>query len=172
MIISILIARYNGTARSDIRDVDGVREKETYIRHQSLETHVFDTGNVLCPLEVFARSIFASFPSVVYEVLGHFTKSSTFFTEIDDNTATTFLCFFDSLFYAEDEVRTAGADVGAEDVTAVTFIVNTERKTDVGIGHFCRITEDVDSQTTDGREEKLDVASSDEFGVGTTGFFK
>lgn len=36
------------------------------IGHQSLETHVFDAGDVLGPFEVVRRTILSSFPSIVH----------------------------------------------------------------------------------------------------------
>ena len=36
------------------------------VRHQSLEAHVFDAGNVLGPLEVVGRAVFASLSGIVH----------------------------------------------------------------------------------------------------------
>lgn len=53
--------------------------------------------------------------------LGYFTQGSAFFTEVNDDAAAAFLCFLDGLFDAEDQIRPARADVGAEDVTSITL---------------------------------------------------
>jgi hypothetical protein len=98
-----------------------------------LKPHILDTGNVLCPLEILARPIFSPLSRVIHKVLGHFTKCSSFFTEVDDNTAAAFLSFLDSFFHAEDEIWAAGANVGSKYVAAVTFVVYTEGETNVGI---------------------------------------
>lgn len=85
------------------------------IRHQSLKPHVFDTGDHLGPLEVFAGHVCASFPSIVHEILSHFSKSTTFFAEVDDDPTAAVLRFFDGLLDAKNEVWSTCTDVGAED---------------------------------------------------------
>lgn len=142
--------------------------KKTYIRHQCLEPHVLDTGNVFGSLEIFARPVFSSLACVVYEVLGHLTESATFFAEVDDNTTTPLLSLLDGFFYTEDEIRSASADIRAEDVASVALVVNAEGETGVGVGHFCWVTEDVNSQPTDWGKEELDVMSSDKLRVRST----
>jgi hypothetical protein len=36
------------------------------IRHQGLEPHVFDAGDIFGPFEVIRRTIFSSFPRIVH----------------------------------------------------------------------------------------------------------
>ena len=118
----------------------------TYVRHQGLEPHVLDSGDVLCALEVLARSILSSLARVIYEVLGYFSECSTFFTEVDDYATTALLGFLYGFFDAKDEVRSASADIGAKDVAAIAFVVDPEREPGTGIGHLCWISKDVDCQ--------------------------
>lgn len=80
--------------------------------------------------------------------------------------------FFDCFFDAEDQVRTAGADVGPKDVGAIAFVVDTEGKTAVWIGHFGWVTEYVDGQSANWGKEQLDVVACDEFRVGSAGIFE
>lgn len=37
------------------------------VRHQSLESHVLDSGNVLGSLEVVRGTVLTSFPGIVYD---------------------------------------------------------------------------------------------------------
>jgi hypothetical protein len=92
------------------------------VRHESLESHVFDTSNVLGPLEVVGRAISSSFTGVVDQILGDLSQSSSFLSEVDDNTAATVLCFFDSFLDTEDQVRAAGADIRSEYIATVALV--------------------------------------------------
>lgn len=49
----------------------GNTEPVQNIRHQSLETHVLDAGNVLCTFEVLACTIGTTFSCVVYQIFGN-----------------------------------------------------------------------------------------------------
>lgn len=126
-----------------------------------MESHILDSSNVLCSPEVFGCLIFTTFSGVVDEIFGHFTKGTTFLSEVDDHPAATFLGFLDCLFDTKNEVRTTGADVRTEDIAAVAFVVDTEGEPDVGIGHFGRVAKNVNGQTANWREKKLDVMTSD-----------
>jgi hypothetical protein len=116
----------------------------THVWHQSLEAHVFHSGNVLSPFKVFAGPVFPSLARIVYEVLGDFSESSSLFTEVDNNTAAALLGFLHSLFDSEDEVWPTGANVGSEDVATVAFVVDAEGELGAGVGHFGWVAEDVD----------------------------
>lgn len=146
----------------NLRDTKPVQN----VGHKRLEAHIFDTSNVLCSLEIFARSVFAALAGIVNEVLGDFAKCSALFAEIDDNTTATVLSFLDSFLDTESKVWATCADVGSKYVTAVAFIVNTKCEFGVWIRHLRWVAEDVDSETSNGRKEYLDVVPSDEFRIG------
>ena len=103
------------------------------IGHERLEPHVLDARDILGALEVLARPVLSAFSCVVYEVLGNFTKRTTFFAEVDDDTTATLLGFLDCLFNTKGEVWSACADVGSKDVTAIAFVVDTECEANIGI---------------------------------------
>ena len=142
------------------------------IGHQSLETHVLDTRDVLSALEVLAGTILASLPGIVDKIFGDLAKSTTFLAEVDDDTATTLLGLLDCFFNTESEVRTACADVRSEYVTSVAFVVDAESELCAGIGHLCWVTKDVDSHTANGRKEELDVVTGDELRIRATSLFE
>jgi hypothetical protein len=54
--------------------------------------------------------------------LGDLSQSSSFLSEVDDNTAATVLCFFDSFLDTEDQVRAAGADIRSEYIATVALV--------------------------------------------------
>lgn len=140
-------------------------EVKTHIRHECLESHILDSSDVLCSLEVLARPVFSAFPCIVYEVLGYFTEGTAFFAEVDNNTTTALLRFLHCLFNTKGEVWTACANVRPENVTAVAFVVNTECQADIRVRHLCWVAEDVYGKTTNGREEELDVVARNQLGV-------
>lgn len=114
------------------------------IGHQGLEAHVLDTSDHLGGLEVLVRAVSATLPEVVDEVsgidnqdaapqtvqyvrlLGDFSKSTTFFPEVDDQADATSLGAPNGLFDSEDEVRLARADVGTEDIRAVAWSIELD----------------------------------------------
>lgn len=53
--------------------------------------------------------------------LGHLSQCSTFFSEVDDDTAAAILGLLDGLLNAEDEVWPTGADIRAEDIASVAL---------------------------------------------------
>ena len=52
---------------------------------------------------------------------GDFTKGASLFSEVDDDAAASLLRFLDSLLNAVDKVRSACADIGAEDIASVAL---------------------------------------------------
>lgn len=110
--------------------------------------------------------------------LGNFTQSSPFLSEVNDDTTATVLGLFDGLLDTEDEIRPARADIRAEDVAPVALpscerrviqwppertaskthlVMNAQCQFLGGIGHGCRISETVHSETADWWQKHLDV---------------
>jgi hypothetical protein len=94
--------------------------------------------------------------------LGDLSQSSSFLSEVDDNTAATVLCFFDSFLDTEDQVRAAGADIRSEYIATVALVVNSQRQSNRLVRHLCRVSETVHGETTNRWEEDFDVSTSDE----------
>lgn len=55
--------------------------------------------------------------------LGNLSKGSSLLSEVDDNTASAFLGFLNCLLDPKREIWAACADIGAENVAAVTLII-------------------------------------------------
>ena len=70
------------------------------------------------------------------------------------------------------EVGPAGADVGAEHVGAIAFVVHARREGYLGIGEIVRIAEDVDRLAADRRQEHVEVAAGDELRVHAARFLE
>jgi len=74
------------------------------IRHQNLEPHILDTSDILSPPEVITRVVTSTFPSVVNEVFRHFSQSSSFFSEVNDDSDSSSLSTLDGFFNTKDQV--------------------------------------------------------------------
>jgi len=59
--------------------------------------------------------------SWVKDLLGDFSKSSTFLAEVNNDTDTTALSATDALFDGEDEVGFACTNVGSKDIRSITY---------------------------------------------------
>jgi hypothetical protein len=96
------------------------------VRHQRLEPHILHPSNHLRALEVLIGRIASPLPEIVDEVLGDLTQCTTFLAEVNDEANSAALSAADALLDGIDEVGLAGADVGTEDVGAVTFVVDAD----------------------------------------------
>lgn len=97
--------------------------------------------------------------------LGDFAQGSAFFSKVDHNSTPSPLSFLYCLFNSENEVWTAGADVGSEHIGSVTLIVDTKCQFNIRVRHLRGVTKAIDSQPSDWGKEQLDVTTSDEFWV-------
>jgi hypothetical protein len=107
------------------------------IRHQSLETHIFNTSDKFGGLEVLVGRIPSTLPQVINQIpgirskytmhhvtretsLGDFAQSTAFFTEVYNKTNTTALSATDAFFDSEHKVRLASTNVRTEHVGSIT----------------------------------------------------
>ena len=88
--------------------------------HQGLETHVAYTCDILGSLEVLVCCITSALSGIVHEVFDDLAQGTTFLAEIDGKTTAAVLCFSNGFLDTECEVRTAGADIGLENIASVT----------------------------------------------------
>jgi hypothetical protein len=58
-----------------------------------------------------------------------FAQSSSFLSEIDDDSTSPPLCLFDSFFDTENKIRATSANIGSEHVTSVTLSIGSEEAT-------------------------------------------
>ena len=155
---------------NEVMDLGHTQEVER-IGHQSLEARVLNSGNLLRTIEIILRRITAllALPGIVDQVLGHLTEAAALLAVVDDQTGAATLSRLDGLFNRMREVGTARADVRPEDIRAVAFVVNAARQLNILVWNGVRVTPDVDGQSTDGREEDLNVRAGDELGIHAIG---
>jgi hypothetical protein len=56
--------------------------------------------------------------------LGDLSQSSSFLSEVDDNTTATVLRLFNGFLDTEDQVRSTSANIGSEYVAAVALVAD------------------------------------------------
>ena len=88
------------------------------VGHQLLEPGVLNAGDAFGPFEIGARRIaaFLAFAGVVDQKLGDLAQRTAFLAVIGDDAEAALLGAARALDDAVDEVRPAGADIGAEHV--------------------------------------------------------
>ncbi len=67
------------------------------------------------------------------------------------------------------EIRPAGADVGAEHVGAVAFVVHTAGEGRVAVAELCRIAEAIDGRAADRRQEGFQVGARHQLRIHAAG---
>jgi len=99
---------------------------QSQCRHKRLEPHVLDAGDELRRLEILVRRVATALAQVVHEVLGDLAERAALLAEVDDDADAAALRGADALLDGENKVRFARADVRAEYVRAVAFVVDTQ----------------------------------------------
>ena len=98
--------------------------------------------------------------------LCNFTKSSSFLSEIDDNSTPTLLCLFNCLLDTKNKIWATSTNIRSEHVTSVTLsigsdkvsqdtsderaylIMNSQSQSNTFIRHFCWVSKAIYRETT------------------------
>ena len=120
------------TRRWILRDAQPVQ----HVGHQLLEAHVLHAGHALGAGEVLVGGVAAhlALARVVDQELGHLAERAAFLAGVGDQADAAALRAQDALLDRVREVGAAGADVGAEHVRAVAFVVHARGQLHRGIG--------------------------------------
>src|SRR2546423_2871755 len=135
----------------------GDAEPMQHVGHQLLEAHVAHSGDAFGAREVVGRTIAAllTLARIVDQELGDLAERATLLAIVDDETDTAGLCHLDRDLDAVCEVRSAGADVGPENVGAVAFVVHAAGERRQTVAELRRIAEAVDRGAADRRQKDL-----------------
>src|SRR5262249_7722179 len=95
-----------------------------------------------------------------------------FLAVINDDPDAALLCSLDADLDAVHEVRAARADIRAEHVRAVAFVVHAAGDYDPRLGDLFDGAEEIYRHAADPRQKDLDVRPCDELGEHTAGFFE
>src|SRR5215831_1379357 len=144
------------------------------IGHQLLEPGVLHSGYAFGALEIGRRLIAAllALARIVDEELGDLAKRAALFAIIDDNSEPAGLGRPRAFLDAVNQVGAAGADVGAEYVGTVAFIMDSAGDLGTRIGKFLDVAEQVDGGAADRRQKYAHVGTSDEFGEHARGLLE
>src|SRR6185295_13991320 len=131
-----------------------------------LEAHVLHAGHALGAREIRFGAIAArlALARVVDEELGDLAQRAAFLAVIDNDADAALLRHVDADFDAVREVGPAGADVGAEYVGAVAFIVQATGDFCFGFAEFADIAEEIQRHPADGWQEYFQVRTRYQLG--------
>ena len=133
-----------------------------HIGHELLETRVLYARDALGAREIGRRLVAArlALAGVVDQKLGHFAECPPFLAVVDDESGAATLRAADALLDAMREIRSTGADVRAEDVRAVAFVVNPTGQRARRIVHRRRVTKNIERHAADGRQKHMQVVDA------------
>ena len=126
-----------------------------HVRHQLLEARVLDAGDAFGALEIGRRLVAArlALARIVDEELGDLAERAAFLAVVDDEADAAVLRLPRRLLDAVGEIGPAGADVGAEHVRAVAFVMDAAGERLALVAEDGRIAEDVERHAADRRQE-------------------
>src|SRR6266481_2177052 len=106
------------------------------VGHQLLKAHVLHTGDAFGTAEIGVGGVAARLPlaGVVDEELSDLAQRPPLLAVVDDDPDPALLGGLDADFDAVDEVRTARADIGAEDIRAIALVMNPAGDNRAGVG--------------------------------------
>ena len=102
---------------------------------------------------------------VVDEELRDLAERPSLLAAVDDQSDAAPLGTEDALLDRVRQIRTAGADIGAEDVGTVAFVMDPAGQRDRGIRQMTGIAEHVERLPADRRKEDLQIAAGDQFRI-------
>src|SRR5690606_36150239 len=91
-------------------------------------------------------------------------QRTTFFAIVDDDACAALLSAAYALFDAVREVWAARANVGAEHVRTVAFVMDSHSELPRRIRDARHVSEQVNRRAADGRQEHLEITAGDQLG--------
>ena len=136
------------------------------VRHQLLEARVLHAGDAFGPLEVGRGRVAAllALARVVDQELGDLAERAAFLAVVDDDAELALLRGAGAFLDAVNEIGPAGADVGAEHVGAVAFVVHAAGDLGARIGQLRHVAEQIDGDAADRRQEHAKVRPRHQLG--------
>ena len=130
-------------------------EPVEHVRHQLLEARVLHAGDAFGALEIGRGRVAAllALARVVDQELGDLAERAAFLAVVDDDAELALLRGARAFLDAVDEIGPAGADVGAEHVRAVAFVVHAAGDPGARIGELRDVAEQIDGDAADRRQE-------------------
>src|SRR5580700_8361410 len=125
------------------------------VRHQLLEAGVLNAGNAFGALEIGRRRVAALLPlaRVIDQEFRDLAQRPAFLAVIDDDAETAGLATAGTFLDAVNQIRPAGADVGAEYVGAVALVVDPAGDLRTRVIEFSDVAEQINRGAADRRQE-------------------
>src|SRR5271170_3597268 len=144
------------------------------VRHQFLKTQILHPGDALSAVEIGIGAISArlSLARVVDEKFGDFTERTALLAVVDNDPDPTLLRGRDADFDTMNQIGPTGADVGAEHIGAVAFVMDTTGYDSVRRSDPSDLAEQIDRRAADRRQHDLEIGPGDEFGEHAAGFLE
>src|SRR5271165_2951367 len=136
------------------------------IRHQLLKPHVLHPGDTFGAAEVGVGAVAArlALTGVVDEEFGDFAERPSLLAVVNDDPDPALLGGVDADLDAVHEIGAAGADVGAEHVRAVAFVMDAAGDDGAGFGDLLHFAKEIDRHAANWRQQDLDVGPGHELG--------
>src|SRR6516225_5850234 len=149
-------------------------EPVDYIRHQLLETRILNARHTFGAFEILGCRIaaFLALAGVVDQEFGDFAKGTALFSIVDDDSQAAVLAGAGAFLDAVKQIGAAGADVGAEHVGAVAFVVHAARDPGAVIRQLGDVSEQIGRRPADRRQEHLQVGPRHQFRKHAGGLFE
>src|SRR5262245_7809352 len=135
------------------------------VRHELLEARILHARDALSPFKVGGRGVTSllTLACVVDQKFRDFTECAAFLAIVDDDTKAAVLRTADAFLDAVHEVWTAGADVGAEDVGTVAFVMDPARHNGARILKPLDVAEQINRDASNRWQEDLQIGARYQF---------
>src|SRR6185295_17143109 len=152
----------------------GDSEPVDHIGHELLEPRILHAGHAFRPLEISSSCVtpLLALARVVDEKFGHLAEGAPFLAVVDYDAESTRLGTACAFFDAVDEVRSAGADIRAEHVGAVAFVMHAAGNVRPGTAEILHITHQINRGAANGRQKDLQVEPGHQLGIHACGLLK
>src|SRR6266481_4313358 len=136
------------------------------VGHQLLKAHVLYAGDAFGAAEIAVGGVAAGLPlaGIVDEELGDLAERPPLLAVVNDDPYPALLRGLDADFDAVDEVRTARADIGAEDIRAVALVMDAAGDNRLGVGDPFDVAKEINRHPADRRQQDFDIGPGDELG--------
>src|ERR1700733_6366810 len=136
-------------------------EPVEHVGHQLLEAHVLHPGDAFGAAEISVGAVAADLPltRVVDEEFGDLAERAAFLAVVDDDPDPALLRGLDADLDTVHQIGPASADIGAEHVGAVAFVVHAAGDHRAGVADALDLAEQIDRLPADRRPEDFEVGA-------------
>ena len=136
-----------------------------HVRHQLLEPGILHAGDTFGALEILGRGVaaFLALARVVDQEFRDLAERAAFLAVVDDDAEPAGLSGARAFLDAVEQIGTAGADVRAEHVGAVAFVMHAAGDLGAMVRQLGHVAEQIGRGAADRRQEHLQVGPRHQF---------